>query len=54
MKQEMVGGSGISCTICKSLTPASWQITMPVCHYSDFTGQIPFLSPKASKQWRHI
>jgi len=30
MKQEMVGGSGMSWTICKSYAPHSRQITMPV------------------------
>ena len=35
------GGSGISWTICKSFTPRSRQITMPVPHHSHFTGRMP-------------
>jgi len=34
MKQEMMGGSGISWTKCKSSAPRSRQITMPVPHHS--------------------
>jgi len=30
MKQEMVGGSGISWTICRSFAPRSRQTTTPV------------------------
>jgi len=45
MKQEMMGGSGISWTICKSFAPHSRQITMPILHHSVFTGQMPFLPP---------
>jgi len=41
MKQEMMGGSGISWTICKSFAPGSRQITMPVPHHSVITGQMP-------------
>jgi len=45
MKQEMMGGSGISWTICKSFAPHSIQIIMPVPHYLVFTDQMPFLPP---------
>jgi len=45
MKSEMMGGSGISWTICKSFAPRSRQIAMPVPHHSIFTGRIPFLLP---------
>jgi len=38
MKQEMMGGSGISWTICKSFAPRCHQITMPVSHHSAFIG----------------
>jgi len=33
LKQEMMGGSGISWAICKSFAPHSRQITMPVPHH---------------------
>jgi len=32
MKQQMMGGSGISWTICKLFAPHSRQITMPAPH----------------------
>jgi len=38
LKQEMMGGSGISWTICKSFVPHSRQITMPAPHHSIFYG----------------
>jgi len=50
MKQEMMGGSGISWTICKSFAPHSRQITMPTPHHSVFTGQMPFLPPNQQHQ----
>ena len=37
-----MSSSGSSWAICKS-PPRSRQITMPVSHYSVFTGQMPFL-----------
>ena len=45
-----MGGSGISCTICKSFAPRSRQITTPVAHHSLFTGRIPFLRPNQERQ----
>jgi len=48
--QQMMGGSGIIWTTCKSFAPHSRQITMPVPHHSDFTGQMPFLSPNQQRQ----
>jgi len=36
LKQETMGGSGISWTICKSFAPHSRQITTPVPHHSIF------------------
>jgi len=44
MKQEMIGGSGISWTICKSFAPCSRQLTMPAPHHSVFTGRMLFLT----------
>ena len=43
LKQEMMGGRGISWTICKSFAPHSRQITTPVPHHSIFTGRMLFL-----------
>jgi len=50
MKQEMMGGSGISWTIGKSFSPRSRQITIPVPQYSVFTGWMPFLLPNQQRQ----
>jgi len=36
LKQEMMGGSGISWTICKPYAPHSRQITMLATHHSNF------------------
>jgi len=49
LKQETVGGSGISWAICKS-APCSRQITTPAPHYSVFTGRMPFLLPNQQRQ----
>ena len=50
LKQETVGGSGISWTICKS-APSSRQITTPAPHRSSFfTGRMPFLPPNQQRQ----
>jgi len=49
LKQETVGGSGISCAISKS-APRSRQITMPAPHHSVFTGRMPFLPPNQQRQ----
>ena len=49
LKQETVGGSGISWAICKS-APCSRQITMPAPHRSVFTGRMPFLPPNQEHQ----
>jgi len=38
LKEEMIGFSGISRTICKSFAPHSRQTTMPVPHHSIFYG----------------
>jgi len=48
LKQEMMGGSGISWTICKSFAPHSRQITMPVPHHSIFYGPdaVPDAQPR--------
>ena len=50
MKQEMMGGSGISWTICKSFTPHSRHIIMLVPHHSVFTGRMPFLPSNHQSQ----
>jgi len=50
LEQEMMGGSGISWTICKSFAPRSRQITMPVPHQSVFTGWMPILPPNQQRQ----
>jgi len=54
LKQEMMGGSGISWTICKSIAPHSRHITMPVPHHSIFYGPdaLPDAQPTVSKHWR--
>ena len=53
LKQEIVSGSGISWTICKS-APRSRQITMPATHHSVFyrPDALPAAQPTASKHWR--
>jgi len=53
LKQEMMGGSGISWTICKSFTPHSRQITMPVSHHPIFYGPdaLPDSQPTES-EWQ--
>jgi len=54
MKQEMMGGSDISWTICKSLAHCSRQTTMPAPHHSIFTGRILFLTQmRVPKHWWH-
>ena len=50
LKQEIVSGSSISWTICKSAS-RSRQITMPAPHHSFFTGWMPFLPPN-QQHWR--
>jgi len=50
LKQEMMGGSGISCTICKSFAPHSRQITTPVPIAEYFTGRMLFLMPNQQCQ----
>jgi len=52
MKQETMGGSDISWTICKSSAPHYRQITMPVPQHSPFTVLLPFLPP--NQQHRSI
>ena len=54
LKQEMTSGSDISWTICKSFSPRSRQITMPVPHHSDFyrPDAFPAIWPTATKHWR--
>ena len=49
MKQETVGGSGISLAICK-FAPRFRQITTPAPHHSVFTGQMPFLPPNQQRK----
>jgi len=53
LEQEIVSGSGISWTICKS-TPWPRHITMPAFHHSVFyrPGALPATKPTASKHWR--
>jgi len=50
MKQEMMAGSSISWTICKSFAPHSRQMTVPLPHHSVFTGRMPFLPPNQQRQ----
>jgi len=50
MKQEMMGGSGFSWTICKSFATHFRKITTPVSHHSVFTGRMPFLPPNQQHQ----
>jgi len=50
LKQEIVSGSSISWTICKS-APRPRQITMPASHQSSFfAGRMPFLLPNQQHQ----
>ena len=49
LEQEIVSGSGISWTICKSAA-RSRQITTPAPHHSVFTGRMPFLPPNQQRQ----
>ena len=49
LKQDTVGGSGISWAICKS-APRSRQTTTPTPHHSFFTGRMPFLPPNQQRQ----
>jgi len=55
LKQETVGGSGISWAICKS-APRCRQTTTSAPHHSVFYRRdaIPSTQPTASKHWRHI
>jgi len=47
----MMGGNGISWTICKSYALHSRQITMPVAtHHSVFTGWMPLLPPNQQRK----
>ena len=50
LKQEMMGGFGISWTICRSFAPGSIQITMPASYHSVFTGRMTFLIPNQQRQ----
>ena len=56
LKQEMMGGSGISWTICISFAPHSRQITTPVPHHSIFYGPdaLPDAQSTVSKHWRQF
>jgi len=49
LKQELVSGSGISWTVCKS-APCTTQITTPAPHHSVFTGRMPLLPPNQQRQ----
>jgi len=49
LEQEIVSGSGISWTICKS-APRPRQITMPASHHSVFMGWMHFLPPSQQRQ----
>ena len=50
MKQEMMGGSGISWTIHKSFASRFKEITTPVPHLSVITGRMPFQPPNQQRQ----
>jgi len=57
MKQEMMGGNGISWTIRRSFVHRSREITMPV-HVPNNSvfyrlDALPAAKPTASKHWRH-
>jgi len=45
MKQEMMGGSGISWTICKSFALCCREIAATAPHHSIFMGWMLFLLP---------
>jgi len=51
MKQQTIGGCGISWTICKSFTPLSRQITIlaPITHFY-WSDVLPTAQPTVSKQ----
>ena len=53
LEQEIVSGSGISWTICKS-APRSRQITTPEPNHSDFykLDALPVAQPTMSKHWK--
>jgi len=54
MKQEMMSGSGISWTICKSLAPPfrhNYARTSPLSFHRPDTR--PATQPTASRHWRH-
>jgi len=55
MKQEMMGGSDISWTKCRSSAPRSRQINMPALHHSYFyrPDALPATQPTVSKHWRY-
>ena len=44
-KEEMMGGSGISCTICKSFALCYRKVTTPAPHHSIFMSRMLFLPP---------
>jgi len=46
----VLGGSGISCTMCKQSAPRSRQITTRMHHNSIFTGRMLFLTPSQQCQ----
>jgi len=46
MKQEMMGGIGISWTTCRPFALRSRQITTAAPHHSVFMGRMLFLIPK--------
>jgi len=50
MKQDMMGGSGISWTICKLFASRSRQITTPVPHNPFLMDQMLFLMPNQQCQ----
>jgi len=51
MKKEIMGGSGISWTICKSFAPHSRQITTLAPYHSDFylLDAVPYVQPTVLK-----
>jgi len=55
LKQEIMGGSGTSWTICKSFAPHSIQTTTSVCISQFFYGPdaVPDTQPTVSKHWGH-
>jgi len=52
MKQEMMGGNGISWTTRKSAAHCSKQLSMPASHHLVLTSQMLFLTP--SKQYQRL